>query len=215
MSEIAKRILEQRIIPVATIERVEDAVPVAEALKAGGLGSIEITLRTAAAEECIAAIRRAMPDMLVGAGTILSTDQVDRVVERGAMFGVAPGLNPVVVRWAREKEWLFIPGVMTPSEVELALTLGCTLLKFFPAEQAGGAAMLKAMAGPYGHTGVKFLPLGGINIRNMADYLALPVVGGIGGSWLVDKRLIAAKDWPAITVRTREALAAAKHVAAA
>ena len=215
MSEIAKRILEQRIIPVATIERVEDAVPVAEALKAGGLGSIEITLRTAAAEECIAAIRTAMPDMLVGAGTILSTDQVDRVVERGAMFGVAPGLNPVVVRWAREKEWLFIPGVMTPSEVELALTLGCTLLKFFPAEQAGGAAMLKAMAGPYGHTGVKFLPLGGINIRNMADYLALPVVGGIGGSWLVDKRLIAAKDWPAITVRTREALAAAKHVAAA
>ncbi len=213
MSEIAKRILEQRIIPVATIERVEDAVPVAEALKAGGLASIEITLRTAAAEECIAAIRKAMPDMLVGAGTILSTEQVDRVVERGAMFGVAPGLNPAVVRWAREKDLLFIPGVMTPSEMELALTLGCTLLKFFPAEQAGGAAMLKAMAGPYGHTGVKFLPLGGVNIRNMADYLALPVVGGIGGSWLVDKRLIAAKDWPAITVRTREALAAAKHVA--
>lgn len=213
MSEIAKRILEQRIIPVATIERVEDAVPVAEALKAGGLASIEITLRTAAAEECIATIRKAMPDMLVGAGTILSTEQVDRVVERGAMFGVAPGLNPAVVRWAREKDLLFIPGVMTPSEVELALTLGCTLLKFFPAEQAGGAAMLKAMAGPYGHIGVKFLPLGGVNIRNMADYLALPVVGGIGGSWLVDKRLIAAKDWPAITVRTREALAAAKHVA--
>ena len=201
-----KKIFERRIVPIAVIERADDAVPVAEALMAGGLDIIEVTFRTADAEKAIQRIVKALPDMLVGAGTILSVDQVQRAVDAGAKFGVSPGLNDRVLTRTLEIGLPFIPGVLTPSEVERALERGLKLLKLFPAEQAGGLNYLKALAGPYEHTGVKFIPLGGINLTNASDYLALPIVGAIGGSWLVDKRVISARNWKEITVRAQEAV---------
>lgn len=201
--------LKERVIPVVIIDRVEDAVALARALCEGGLHTMELTLRTPAAEDCIAAIRKNVPEMNVGVGTVLSVAQVDRVVELGGAFAVAPGLNPKIVRRAQEKNLPFAPGVMTPTDVETALELGCQVQKFFPASVAGGLEMLKALAGPYAHTGVKFIPLGGVNAQNMRDYLALPVVGAIGGSWLVDKKLIAAKDWAGITKLASDAVAIA------
>ena len=206
-------LLNERIVPVAVFDRVEDAVAVARALCAGGLHTMELTLRTPAAESCIAAIRRDVPEMKVGAGTVLTVEQVDRVCALGAFFAVAPGLNPKIVRRAQEKNLPFAPGVMTPTEVEAALELGCTVQKFFPASVAGGLEMLKALAGPYAHTGVKFIPLGGVNAQNMGEFLALPIVGAIGGSWLVDKKLIAAKDWNGITKLAQGAVEIASRVA--
>jgi 2-dehydro-3-deoxyphosphogluconate aldolase/(4S)-4-hydroxy-2-oxoglutarate aldolase len=205
-------ILEQRVVPVAVIERVEDAVPIAQALLTGGLSILEITLRTPAALACIQAIRREVPAMKVGAGTVLDPSQVKEVSEAGAFFGVAPGLNPRVVASAKVRQLLFIPGVMTPSEVEHALELGCKLQKFFPAFAAGGIDMVKALSGPYIHTGLKLIPLGGVTPQNMADYLALPLVAAVGGSWLVDKKLVAARDWAGITRLAQEAVSIVKTV---
>lgn len=206
-----EQFLKERVIPVVIIDHVEDAVALARALCAGGLHTMELTLRTPAAEACIAAIKARVPEMQVGVGTVLSVAQVDRVVELGGSFAVAPGLNPRIVRRAQERGLPFAPGVMTPTDVELALELGCRVQKFFPASVAGGLDMLKALAGPYAHTGVKFIPLGGINAANMKDFLALPVVGAIGGSWLADKKLIAAKDWAGITRLAAEAAERAKQ----
>jgi len=203
--------LKERVIPVVIIDNVEDSISLARALCAGGLHTMELTLRTPAAEACIAAIRKNVPEMKVGVGTVLALRQVDRVVELGGSFAVAPGLNPNVVRRAQELGLPFAPGVMTPTDVETALELGCRVQKFFPASVAGGLEMLKALAGPYAHTGVRFIPLGGINAANMKDYLALPVVGAVGGSWLADKKLIAAKDWAGITRLAMEAAEAARN----
>jgi 2-dehydro-3-deoxyphosphogluconate aldolase/(4S)-4-hydroxy-2-oxoglutarate aldolase len=202
-----KRIFQQRIVPVAVVQDPAFAVPLAEALSAGGLTLIEFTFRTAAAAECIAKIRKALPSMLVGAGTVLTPEHLQAAVDAGAQFGVAPGLNETVVARARELGLPFIPGVMTPSDVERGLTLGCSLLKFFPAEAAGGIKMLKALAGPYAHTGVKFVPTGGIAQANLADYLALPMVAAVGGSWMVEGKLLAEKNWAKITALTAEAVA--------
>src|ERR1041384_2541734 len=212
---LTDRILPKRIVPVAVIETVNDAVPLASALAAAGLDIIEVTLRTPAALDCIREIRRGVPQMLVGAGTILQVEQVDAALKAGAEFGVSPGLNEAVVQVARRSGLPFIPGVMTPTEVERALALGCRLLKFFPADVAGGVNMLKAWLGTYAHTGVKFIPLGGINRSNAAQYLALPNVAAIGGSWLVDRMHIAAQDWAAIRSLAAEALAIAKPAAQA
>ena len=203
------RILAKRIVPVVVLDRVESAEPLAEALLAGGLDIMEITFRTAAAEESIRRIAARFPEILLGAGTLLEADQVRRARDAGAIFGLAPGINPRTIATAKEIGLQFSPGVMTPSEVELALSLGCKLLKFFPAEVAGGVTMLKALAGPYGHTGVKFIPTGGVSSENLADYLKLPVVAAIGGSWMVDKQLINDGKWTEITRITREALASA------
>lgn len=203
------RILDKRVVPVVVLDRVEDAEPLAEALLKGGLDVIEITFRTEAAEDSIQAIARSFPDMLIGAGTLLATDQVKRAAEAGASFGLAPGLNPEVVAEAKSCGIEFSPGIMTPSDVEAALALGCKLQKFFPAMAAGGPAMLKALAGPYAHTGVKFVPTGGINRSNMAEFLRLPVVAAIGGSWMVDRKLISSGAWTEITDLTKEALAEA------
>lgn len=205
-----QEILSQRIVPVAVIERVADAVPVARALLAGGLTTLELTLRTPAALDCLRAIRREVPEMKVGAGTVLTTAQVDEVHKAGAYFAVAPGLNPRVVAAAQAVGLAFYPGVMTPSDVEHGLELGCTLQKFFPASAAGGLEMVKALAGPYGHTGLKLIPLGGVTAQNMKDYLAHPLVAAVGGSWLVDKKLVAAQDWAGITRLVQEAVAKAK-----
>jgi len=203
------RILAKRIIPVVVLESAEDAEPLAEALLEGGLDIMEITFRTAAAEDAIRRISSRFPEVLLGAGTLLETEQVVRAKKAGAVFGLAPGLNPDIVAAAHAAGLLFSPGVMTPSEVERALSLGCRLLKFFPAETAGGVNMLKALAGPYAHTGVKFIPTGGVSAANLTEYLKLPVVAAIGGSWMVDKQLIQAGKWAEITRLTRSALAMA------
>ncbi len=204
-----KAVVENRIVPVAVIEREEDAVPLAEALLAAGLKTIEVTLRTDAALGCIARIAKACPDITVGAGTLLDADQVARAREAGAAFGVAPGFNDAVVDRAAEIGLPFIPGVLTPSEIERALARGLSMLKFFPAEAAGGVRMLEALAGPYAHTGVGFIPLGGISPANLADYLALPVVPAVGGSWFLKKDRIRAGDWDGIRRAAGEALALA------
>lgn len=203
------RILSKRIVPVVVLDRVESAEPLAEALLAGGLDIMEITFRTAAAEESIQRIAARFPEILLGAGTLLEDEQVQRAKDAGAVFGLAPGLNPRTIAKANQVGLQFSPGVMTPSDVEQALSLGCKLLKFFPAETAGGTGMLKALAGPYGHTGLKFIPTGGITSANLASYLQLPVVAAIGGSWMVDKQLVNDGKWDEITRLTREALAAA------
>jgi 2-dehydro-3-deoxyphosphogluconate aldolase/(4S)-4-hydroxy-2-oxoglutarate aldolase len=204
-----ERILTKRIVPVVVLDHAESAEPLAEALLAGGLDVMEITFRTPAAEESIRRIANHYPEILLGAGTLLEKDQVLRAKDAGATFGLAPGLNPHTIAAAMEAGLQFSPGVMTPSDVELALSLGCRILKFFPAEAAGGTAMLKSLAGPYGHTGVKFIPTGGITATNLTSYLKLPEVAAIGGSWMVDKQLVNDGKWAEITRITREALAAA------
>jgi 2-dehydro-3-deoxyphosphogluconate aldolase/(4S)-4-hydroxy-2-oxoglutarate aldolase len=196
-------------VPIAVLEKAEDAVPLAGALRAGGLDIIEIPLRTAAAGQCIRNIKKAFPDMLVGAGTLLTVDQVKRAHAAGAEFGVAPGLNETVVKAALDLGMPFVPGVATASEVERALALGCKLQKLFPADVLGGVKLLKAFTGPFGHTGVKFIPLGGVNAKNAADYLALTIVAAVGGSWLADKKLVAEKNWAEITRLTAEIIAIA------
>ena len=203
------RILAKRIVPVVVLDHVESAEPLAEALLEGGLDIMEITFRTAAAEASIERIAARYPEILLGAGTLLDKEQVKRAKNAGAVFGLAPGFNPEIVAAANEAGLQFSPGVMTPSEIEGALALGCRLLKFFPAEVAGGVTMLKALAGPYSHTGVRFIPTGGVSMGNLAAYLQLPVVAAIGGSWMVDKQLVNDGKWAEITRITREAIAAA------
>lgn len=205
------RIARTRIVPVVVLDREEDAEPLAEALLAGGLDVMEITFRTPAAAGAIRRIAEKFPEIWVGAGTLLEREQVLRARDAGAVFGVAPGLNPRIVEAATACGLQFAPGVMTPGEVEQAVALGCRVLKFFPAETAGGVGMLKALAGPYGHTGVRFIPTGGITANNLGDYLKLPIVAAIGGSWMVDKALVAAANWGEITRLTREALAVAQE----
>ncbi len=207
-----QQVLQKRVIPIVVIENAAHAAPLAEALLRAGQDVVEITFRTAAAPEAVRAIRRMFPEMLVGAGTLLTPEQVDQAVGVGAMFGVSPGLNERVVAKVHAAGLPMIPGVMTPSEIEKAIELGCKYLKFFPAELAGGVKMLQAFWGPYSHTGVKFIPLGGVNQSTMAQYLALPGVAAIGGSWMVEKKLIAAQDWAQIETLTREALATAAAV---
>jgi len=206
------RITAKRIVPVIVLDKVEDAEPLAEALLEGGLDIMEITFRTAAAQGSIEKIAARFPEILVGAGTLLDEDQVQRAKDAGAQFGLAPGLNPKIVAKAKEIGLQFSPGVMTPSDVEQALSLGCKLLKFFPAENAGGPTMLKALSGPYGHTGVRFIPTGGITSAKLEGYLKLPIVAAIGGSWMVDKALVNEGKWAEITRLTREALAAAAAI---
>ena len=203
------RLLAKRIVPVVVLDDAEDAEPLAKALLDGGLDVIEVTFRTAAAEESIRRIAKAFPEILLGAGTLLETQQVEQAKAAGASFGLAPGLNPEIVAKAKSVGMEFSPGVMTPGEIEAALALGCKLQKFFPAMAAGGPAMLKALAGPYSHTGVKFVPTGGINRANMGDFLELPVVAAIGGSWMVDRKLIQSGNWAEITRLTKDALEAA------
>ena len=206
-------ILAKRVVPVVVVDKLEDAVPLAEALMAGGLNVVEVTFRTAAAADAIRQIRSRVPGMVVGAGTLLTPDQVGQAVDAGAAFGVAPGFNEPVVRRSTELQLPFIPGVMTPSEIERALACDLRLLKFFPAEAAGGVQMLKALAGPYAHTGARFIPLGGVSPANMVEYLSLPMVGAVGGTWIADRKLIQARAWAEITRLTQAALALAGGVA--
>ena len=208
-----ERLTERPVIPVIVIEDENDAEPLAEALLEGGMDVIEVTCRTAAAPAALVRIIRTFPEMLVGAGTVVTREQAQRCVDIGVSFGVAPGFNPETVRLFQENDVPFIPGVLSPSEIESAFGLGCTLLKFFPAGAAGGPKMLRALAGPYAPLGVRFCPTGGVNVDNMNEYLSLPQVFAVGGSWIASKRQIAEKQWSVITEQTREALARAQEVA--
>ena len=199
-------ILKQRLICVAVIDQPDDAVPLAGALLAGGLKVMEVTFRTSTAAESIKRIRQGLPEMCIGAGTLLTAEQVQRAVDAGAQFGVSPGLNELVLATASKNKIPFFPGIMTPTEVGRALDLGWKHLKFFPAGAAGGVAMLKALAGPFAHTGVQFVPTGGINAANLPDYLALPQVAAIGGSWMAERKLVTEKAWSKITALTAEAM---------
>jgi 2-dehydro-3-deoxyphosphogluconate aldolase/(4S)-4-hydroxy-2-oxoglutarate aldolase len=199
-------LLKRPVIPVIVIDNANDAEPLAEALLKGGMDVIEVTCRTAAAPEALARIKKAFPEMMVGAGTVVTPDQARMCMDVGVSFGLAPGLNPDTVKFFQQNNTLFIPGVMTPSEIEQGLALGCKLLKFFPAGAAGGINMLKNLAAPYGPLGVKFCPTGGVSLDNMLDYLSLPVVSAIGGSWLATQKQIAGKEWGVITAQVTAAL---------
>ena len=208
-----ERLTKNPVIPVIVIEDENDAEPLAEALLEGGLDVIEVTFRTAAAPAALARIISALPEMLVGAGTVVTREQAERCVDLGISFAVAPGCNPETVNFFQSNGVPFIPGVLSPSEIESAFALGCTLLKFFPAGAAGGPKMLKALAGPYASLGIRFCPTGGVSVENMNEYLSLPEVFAVGGSWIASKRQIAEKQWQVITRQTREALARAKEIA--
>jgi 2-dehydro-3-deoxyphosphogluconate aldolase/(4S)-4-hydroxy-2-oxoglutarate aldolase len=200
------------VIPVMAIESAEDALPLADALIEGGLPVAEITFRTTAAATVISRIARERPQLVLGAGTILTKENLAAAIDAGARFGVAPGLNPDILAEANRRGLPFVPGVVTPSEVEKALSMGAKLLKFFPSEASGGIQMIKALSGPYAHTGVRFVPTGGVSAANLADYLSVPAVACVGGTWIASKEAIAGKKWAEIAENCR---AAVKIVAAA
>ena len=193
------------IIPVIAIDDLESAIPLADALIQGGLPVAEITFRTPAAGEVIKTLHRERPELVLGAGTVISLDNLEAAKAAGARFGVAPGFNPEIVSKAAEMGLPFIPGVTTPSEIEQALKHGARVLKFFPAEASGGIGMLKSLAAPYAHTGVRFMPTGGVTLDNAAAYLANPVVLMAGGTWIAGKDLIAEKKWDTIRDNCRRA----------
>jgi 2-dehydro-3-deoxyphosphogluconate aldolase/(4S)-4-hydroxy-2-oxoglutarate aldolase len=193
------------VIPVIAIESPELALPMADALIEGGLPVAEITFRTKAAADVIDALRKKRPDILLGAGTILSVESLEKAKECGAAFGVSPGLNPSVVEKAKEFGFPFFPGVMTPSEIELGLSYGIRVLKFFPSEASGGIKMIKAVTAPYTHLGVKLIPTGGVNKSNLEEYLLLPQILVVGGTWIAQKDLIDARQWNEIKKNAREA----------
>lgn len=204
---VLERIGAARLLPVVVLDRAEDAAPLARALLAGGLGVAEVTFRTEAAAAAIAAIATEVPEMLVGAGTVLTEAQVDAAVDAGAAFLVTPGFNPAVVARAKARGVVIVPGVNNPTGVEQALAAGLSLVKFFPAEPSGGVSFIKALTGPYG--GMRFVPTGGVGPANLASYLAIPAVVACGGSWMVDPALIRAGDFDRIAALTSEAVALA------
>lgn len=209
MNEILNKIHEIGIVPVVVLNDAKDAEPLAKALCEGGLPCAEVTFRTEAAEEAIRIMTGQFPEMLVGAGTVLTTEQVDRAVAAGAKFIVSPGFNPTVVQYCIDKEIPITPGCMTPSEIEQALEHGLEVVKFFPAEPAGGLKMLKAMAAPY--VGMKFMPTGGISAGNVREYLKYDRILACGGSWMVKGDLINAGDFDKIRELTQEAMEIVKE----
>ena len=204
MNDLLKKLSKIGIVPVVTIHNADQAENLAEALCKGGLPCAEITFRTDAAAEAIKKISAKYPDMCVGAGTVLTEQQVDAAVEAGAKFIVSPGLNPKIVQYCQKKGVLMIPGTSCPSDLEIALELGLDTVKFFPAEQSGGIAKIKAMSAPYGS--LKFMPTGGINAENLNSYLSNPKIIACGGSWMVPASLVDAENWEEITRLTKEAV---------
>lgn len=202
MDKVLEQIQEIGIVPVVVLNDAKDAEPLAKALCDGGLACAEVTFRTAAAEESIRIMSEKFPDMLVGAGTVLTTEQVDRAVAAGAKFIVSPGLNPRIVKYCVDKGILITPGCANPSDIEQALEQGLEVVKFFPAEAAGGLKMIKAMAAPY--AGVKFMPTGGINQNNVREYLAYDRILACGGSWMVKSDLVDAGKFDEIEKLARE-----------
>lgn len=205
MKETIQKLSVFGLIPVIKIDDAEKAVPLAQALKAGGLPVAEVTLRTKEGEKAIARITEALPDMLIGAGTVLNCAQADRAEAAGARFVVSPGFNPAVVRHCLQIGMPVIPGVCTPGEMEQAIELGLHTVKFFPAEQSGGIAFIKAVSAPYPM--LRFIPTGGISTKNLNDYLDFKKVIACGGSWMAKPELIAKGDFAEITRLTSEAVA--------
>jgi 2-dehydro-3-deoxyphosphogluconate aldolase/(4S)-4-hydroxy-2-oxoglutarate aldolase len=209
MQDILERLGRVGLVPVVKLDRAEDATPLAEALLAGGLPCAEITFRTAAAPAAIKAIGDNCPDMLVGAGTVLTVAQAEQAIASGAKFVVSPGFSASVVDWCLAREIPVLPGVATPTDVMAALEKGLKVLKFFPAEAYGGVNTLKALSAPFG--GIKYMPTGGVSAKNMADYLALPSVHAVGGSWMVEGKLISSGNFAEITRLAAEAVALVKQ----
>ncbi len=204
MNAVLEQIQKIGIVPVVVLNDVKDAAPLAKALCEGGLPCAEVTFRTAAAEESIRVMTTEFPEMLVGAGTVLTIEQVDKAVNAGAKFIVSPGLNPKIVKYCVDNNIPVTPGVTSPSQVEQAIELGLDVVKFFPAEAAGGLPMIKAMAAPY--TAMKFMPTGGISAKNINEYLAFDKIIACGGSWMVSGDLVKAGAFDKITELTREAV---------
>lgn len=204
MNEVLEKIQKIGIVPVVVLNDAKDAAPLAKALCDGGLPCAEVTFRTDAAEESIAIMAEKYPQMLVGAGTVLTTEQAGRAVRAGAKFIVSPGLSPQVVKYCVTKNIPITPGVSTSGEIQQAMELGLDVVKFFPAEASGGLAAIKAMAGPYKN--MKFMPTGGINAENIGDYLAFPKILACGGSWMVKSSLITSGQFDKISQLTKEAV---------
>ena len=210
MNSVLEQIGHTGIVPVVVLNNASDAEPLANALIKGGLPCAEVTFRTAAAEESIKIMATKFPEMFVGAGTVLTTEQVDRAIGAGAKFIVSPGFNPKVVEYCIKNNYPICPGIMTPTELEMALGFGLDVVKFFPAENAGGLKMIKAMSAPY--TMMKFMPTGGINATNVRDYLACDKILACGGSWMVKGDLISAGKFDEIQKLTVEAAAIVKEI---
>jgi len=198
---LLQRLRRTGVVAGFPVEKADQGVPICRALLAGGIDVIELTLRSAAGMEAVRRICAHVPEILVGVGTILTPGQALEVKAAGAAFGVAPGMNPRVVRAAQEAGLPFAPGVCTPSDLEAAIELGCSLVKFFPAEPSGGVAFLRSMAAPYKHLGLQYFPLGGLNEKNMLEYLKEPNVPAVGGSWIVQPELVNRGDWVGLTAR--------------
>jgi len=210
--DLIARINQCAVIAVLVVDQPRDAVPLARALLSGGIDVMELTLRTPAAIEALRLIRGEVPQMLAGIGTILTPQQVEDVVSAGAAFGVAPGTNPRVIEAAQHHGLPFAPGIATPTDLELALELGCRDVKFFPAEPCGGLKYLQSLAAPYAHLGVNYIPLGGVSPQNLGDYLAEPMILAVGGSWLAPRALIQQADWSGITARAATARETADRI---
>ena len=202
--DIAEKFQKLGVVPVVVLEDTKDAVPLAKALVEGGLPCAEVTFRTDAAEESIKIMTSEYPDMFVGAGTVLTIEQVDRAVAAGAKFIVSPGFDPEIVDYCLSKEIPIFPGCITPSEVAQAVKRGLKVVKFFPAEQFGGVATIKAMAAPY--VGLKFMPTGGVSAKNLESYLSCDKIVACGGSWMVKGDLVKAGKFDEIKAMTEEAV---------
>ncbi|MCL2411986.1 MAG: bifunctional 4-hydroxy-2-oxoglutarate aldolase/2-dehydro-3-deoxy-phosphogluconate aldolase [Treponema sp.] len=204
--EIQDEIAKEGILAVLEIDDEKNAVPLAKALLEGGVKIIELALRTKAAYSSISLIAKEVPQMYIGIGTIIESGQAAMIKNTdGVRFAVSPGINPEIVKEAIAADLPFAPGVATPSEIDLAITLGCRTLKFFPAEGMGGLSYLKSVNGPYNHLGVKYIPLGGITVDNLASYAEFSPVLAVGGSWMATKEMIKAQNWAEITKRAKEA----------
>lgn len=210
MKTLEERFYDYAVVPVVVLNDADDAIPLADALIKGGLPCAEVTFRTDAAEESIRRICESFPDMLVGAGTVLTTEQVERAHKAGAKFIVSPGFDPEIIDYCISIGLPVLPGCITPSEIAQAVKRGLKVVKFFPAEQSGGVAMIKAMAAPYSM--VKFMPTGGISTKNLADYLSCDKILCCGGSWMVKEDLIKSGSFDKITDMTREATALASSI---
>ncbi|MDR3234744.1 MAG: bifunctional 4-hydroxy-2-oxoglutarate aldolase/2-dehydro-3-deoxy-phosphogluconate aldolase [Planctomycetaceae bacterium] len=202
---LSEKLAKYRVVPVISINNAAAALPLADALLEGGLSIAEITFRTDAAADVIRLLASKRPELCVGAGTVLTADNLAAAVDAGAEFGVAPGFNPQIVQLAADKGLPFVPGTATPTEIEAAAAENCRILKFFPAGILGGAVALKAISAPYLHTGIKFMPTGGINESNFEKYLELPNVAACGGTWIAPPNDIAEGNWKMITERCKRA----------
>ena len=201
---VIEKIKATKIVPVVKIDDAADAVALADALAAGGISCAEVTFRTAAAPDAIAAIAKARPDFFVGAGTVVNVEQAAKAIECGAQFLVSPGFSAKVAAYCAEKNAVLLPGVCTPTEIMAAMEFGLDHLKFFPADAMGGLKTLKALSAPFGS--VKFMPTGGINAANVRDFLSQPYIYACGGSWMVPGKMVKEKDWAGITALTKEAM---------